>query len=60
MEIMEQLSKREYIALEITKAIISAYPENYLVNGGYMACNPLVDDAYRIADELIRQSNTGK
>ena len=52
------MSKRFYAACEITKALITAYPKERMVNDGYIVTTDypeIIKEAYELADELLRQ-----
>ena len=49
------LTKRELIAAMIVQGLCASKSIGYQVNDGYVACQPLVDDAIRITDELLKK-----
>lgn len=49
------LSKREYFAIKIAQGLCACKSDAYEVNNGCKSVQPLVNDAIRIADELLKQ-----
>lgn len=49
------LTKREYFAGLAMQGLCASGNESYQVNGSFVSPQPLIDDAIRIADELLKQ-----